>query len=92
MTGPASYAWMRDALERLCDEHDEAACVAAIRDAGARDRLKATIGVADGDLADNLFMGLLALRVKFPRDEALAKVDLNIAMRECRDGRTVGLA
>jgi hypothetical protein len=80
---------MRQALRALFDECDERDALGSIRDAVARDALKARLGapIPPGDTADNLFLGLLALRVKFPREEALAKVELNISMRQARDGR-----
>jgi hypothetical protein len=41
-------------------------------------------GMLETDEGANLFVAVLALRVKFPREDALAKVRLNIAMREGR--------
>jgi hypothetical protein len=35
-----------------------------------------------GDLGDNLFQALLAIRTKFPPEEGRQKVELNIEMRE----------
>jgi hypothetical protein len=43
-------------------------------------------GIPDGDYGDNLLMALLAHRVKFPYEEAAAKLEVNIAMRSERAG------
>jgi hypothetical protein len=45
-------------------------------------------GIPDGDYGDNLLMALLALRVKFPYEDAAAKLEVNIAMRSQRAGTT----
>jgi hypothetical protein len=42
--------------------------------------------IPEGDFGDNLIMALLALRTKFPRDEAFEKLEINIAMRDRRSG------
>jgi len=38
--------------------------------------------IPPGDLGDNLFQALLAIRFKFAPDEGRQKVELNIAMRQ----------
>jgi hypothetical protein len=42
------------------------------------------VQIPAGQYADNLLQGLLALRMKFDRDEAMQKLELNLAMRSQR--------
>lgn len=81
--------WMRDVLALLVDDDTEQAAARLMRDDGAREAVKPLLarslagrGVRAalplGQTGDNL---LLALRARFPRDEAMEKVELNIAMR-----------
>jgi hypothetical protein len=43
-----------------------------------------TAPIPDGQYADNLLQGLLALRMKFDRAEAIQKLELNLSMRSGR--------
>ena len=79
--------WMRPALAALIDRVDDATAREALtRDAtfgGVRAQVEAdgAIDVPAGDRGDNLLKALLALRVKFPPDEARTKLETNLAMR-----------
>ena len=79
--------WMRPALGTLIDQIDDAAARRALTDPAAFDTVRATVEsngtlpVPAGDRGDNLLKALLALRVKFPPDEARAKLESNLAMR-----------
>ena len=86
---------MRVVLAILFDEYSHDDAVRLLRDDAARtafrrevDRRLAETHLAEfvpaGDRGDNLLQAILALRVKFPREEALEKLNLNIAMRERR--------
>jgi hypothetical protein len=68
---------------------------ASLRDPEARQRLRVELNehelasgrlgrIPDGDYGDNLLQAILALRIKFPVEEATAKLETNIAMRERR--------
>ncbi len=80
-------SWMRPALDALVDLVDDAtarrglsdpATLADIRSQIERDQ---AISVPAGERGDNLLTALLALRVKFPPDQARAKLETNLAMR-----------
>jgi hypothetical protein len=86
---------MRLALDEMFQIPRERAAE-AIRSSSDFDRLRVEIGtnltrrdgsipIPGGEYGNNLLMALLALRVKFPREEAFAKLELNISMRERRD-------
>ncbi len=87
----AGRAWMLPLLELLYDEYSAVAAVRLLRDDVAREavvplladalaeRGQAGTGLTAPD-GDNLLRGLLALRAKFPREEAAVKVRTNIAM------------
>jgi hypothetical protein len=81
------HAWMRPALARLFDEVDLSTATEAVRDesrrADLRERLNQSLDspIAGGEYEDNLLMGLLALRIKFDRQTAEAKLELNLAIR-----------
>lgn len=88
-------SWLRPLLEVLFDDYTAVAAVRLLRDETAREvvtpLLRAALeeravdtGGLDGPTGDNLLQGLLALRAKCGREEALAKVELNIAMRDRR--------
>jgi hypothetical protein len=92
MADPSRYAWLEALLELLYERYDTDTARALLRDERARGaalkelrpRLLAAGASADvlaGKEGDNLSMAVLALRLKFTRDEALAKVRVNIAMR-----------
>jgi hypothetical protein len=96
----SSYRWMTVLLDIFFEEYDRNTALLLLRDETERQtamralapRLEAA-GMPDGMLAtgegSSLFVAVLALRLKFSRQEALAKVQLNIAMRE-GTGRTGG--
>jgi len=79
--------WMRPALAALIDRVDEADARRALTDpiafAAVRTQVESdrSVAVPAGDRGDNLLTALLALRVKFPPDEARAKLETNLAMR-----------
>jgi hypothetical protein len=86
---------MRMVLAALFRELTSEEAVEALRDADARDRLRADLNcnvlgegrlgrIPEGDYGDNLLQAMLALRIKFPVEEATAKLETNIAMRERR--------
>ena len=82
---------MRPALEALFDtvslEDARAAVLSDERRSALRSTLDQTLGdrpVPDDQYADNLLQGLLALRMKFERAEAMRKLDLNLSMRSQR--------
>jgi hypothetical protein len=84
---------METLLDLLLARYERPEALTFLQDLGARERAKgdlavelASAGMPPGMLAtpegDNLFVAVLALRLKFPEDEAREKVALNIAMRE----------
>jgi hypothetical protein len=86
---------MTTLLDRFYDRYDDAAARRLLVDAGARSAAMAALGpelgqagMPPGALVSaegaTLFVSVLTLRLKFPPDEARAKVELNIAMREGR--------
>ncbi len=83
--------WMEPLLEILYEDYSATAAVRLLRDEAAREAivplLASTLELrghqSDGLTAsagDGLLQGLLALRTKFPLEEAREKVRLNIAM------------
>jgi hypothetical protein len=86
---------METLLDLLLARYERPEAMSFLQDLGARERAK---GVLAADLVsagmppdmlatpegDNLFVAVLALRLKFPESEAREKVALNIAMREQR--------
>jgi hypothetical protein len=82
---------MRPALEALFEtaslEDARAAVLSDERRSALRLTLNQTLSdrpIPDGQYADNLLQGLLALRMKFERAEAMHKLDLNLSMRSQR--------
>ena len=86
---------MRPTLEALFDAVGDESVRMAIAQEEARVRLRADLNstaasrsagveIPGDQYADNLLMGLLALRDKFERDEALQKLDVNLSMRSRR--------
>jgi len=86
---------MEALLRLLFERYDRSSALELLRDesqrASAMTALSADLelaGMPAGALSTteggNLFVAVLALRLKFPEDEALEKVQLNIAMREGR--------
>ncbi len=95
MSQRPSYRWMRRCLELLYDRVDDERARAMLRDPGTRAAEYAELapdlvaaGMPAGMFAtsegESLGVAMLALRLRFPRDAGLEKVDLNIAMREGR--------
>lgn len=90
-----SYDWMREALDLLFVSYDAASAANLLRDDAAREGLRKAVNrrlhssgqdtvVPLGERGDHLLQALVALRIKFPREEAMAKLELNIAMRQQR--------
>lgn len=78
--------WMRAALGALVDGFEREVALRSLADDATfgtlRDRLDQLVpGIPPGDRGDNLVRALIALRVKFPPDEARAKLETNLAMR-----------
>ena len=87
------HDWMRPALEELFDsvsiEEAREAVLNDDRRAELRNWMNQALGdvpIPDGQYADNLLHGLLALRMKFDRTDAMQKLELNLAMRSGRGG------
>lgn len=89
------FSWMRVVLATLFRDVTTERAVELLRDPDARDRLRAELNeneldrgrlgrIPDADYGDNLLQAILALRVKFPIEDATAKLETNIAMRERR--------
>jgi hypothetical protein len=85
------HGWMRPALDALFDsvsvEEAREAVLSDERRTELRSTLNQDLGTApipDGQYADNLLQGLLALRMKFDRAEAIQKLELNLSMRSGR--------
>jgi hypothetical protein len=83
---------MRPALELIFANVDVDRARAAVQIDAQREALRIELNQAvdemiqipAGQYADNLLQGLLALRMKFDRDEAMQKLELNLAMRSQR--------
>jgi hypothetical protein len=82
---------MKIALAYLFNEYTPEDAKKLVQDGTAlrsfRDSLQPLLrdsGPPEGEYGDNLVLGVVALRMKFPRDEAESKLDLNIAMRSRR--------
>ena len=93
ITSPADFQWMRTALDHLyANMSDQRARELLYDEAerkGAFSSLRTSLlsaspprAIPDGELGDNLFQALLAIRIKFAPDEGRQKVELNIAMRQ----------
>ena len=93
----AEFDWLAALLELLFDTYETADARELLTDASAREAALraltpallaagATSELLASSQGDNLLMASLALRVKFPRAEARAKVQMNIAMRRSRGG------
>ena len=92
-SGAQSYRWMATLLDLLFARYNRDAAVELLRDPAVRDQATNDLapelvaaGMPSGMLStpegQNLFVAVLALRLKFPEPEARQKVALNIAMRE----------
>ena len=90
---------MRPTLETLFDTVSDELVRVSLSQEDERNRLRASLNEAlvargadvtipDGQYADNLLMGLLALRVKFDRSEAMRKLEVNLSTRGQRPNRT----
>jgi hypothetical protein len=88
----ADASWMRPALDLLYSELSREQALALLQDAPSRNELlngmrtkfellEPPYVVPEGDIADNLLQGLIAIRTKFDQEEGRAKVEMNIAMR-----------
>ncbi len=85
---------MRPALAYLFDECENEELQNAVRDNVALKQLRialtAALEPADrmsapaGDRGDNLILGLIALRLKFPRVDAEQKLERNLMLRNQR--------
>ena len=86
---------METLLDLLFARYERPEALTFLQDLGARERAKGELvdelvsaGMPQAMLTtsegDNLFVAVLALRLKFPEDEAREKVLLNISMREQR--------
>jgi hypothetical protein len=86
---------METLLELLFARYERPEALTVLQDLEARERAKGEMatdlesaGMKQGMLTtsegDNLFVAVLALRLRFPQDEARDKVALNISMREQR--------
>ena len=89
------FGWMRLVLAALYRDCADGEVFLFLRDASAREALRGRLNavylasgrlgqIPSGDYGDNLLQAILALRIKFPQDEATAKLETNIAMRERR--------
>jgi len=89
------FGWMRLVLAALYRDSADGDVFMFLRDADSRDALRVRLNAVDlasgrlgkippGDYGDNLLQAILALRVKFPQEQATAKLEANIAMRERR--------
>jgi hypothetical protein len=83
---------MRPALELIFATVDVDRARASVQTDTQREALRIELNQAvdemvqipAGQYADNRLQGLLALRMKFDRDEAMQKLELNLAMRSQR--------
>ncbi|HMM43811.1 MAG TPA: hypothetical protein PKA95_18100 [Thermomicrobiales bacterium] len=95
MSQRPSYRWMRSCLALLYDRVDDERARAMVLDPDQRaavyDELALELkglSMPEGMLrtreGESLGIALLALRLRFPREVGLEKVEVNIAMREGR--------
>jgi hypothetical protein len=84
---------MRPTLDALFDSVSVEEAREAVLSDDRRAELWSTLNQAlgnspipDGQYADNLLQGLLALRMKFDHAEAVQKLELNLSMRTARGG------
>jgi len=95
VSNSTSYRWMRRCLEWLYDDVSDndarqmltnpdlraaryAEVTTVLQDAGM------PVGMLETSEGQSLGVAILALRLRFPRQDGLDRVDLNIAMREGR--------
>lgn len=93
----SAHGWMAIALDLLWDEFDRDGARAMLTNDGARatclQRVTALAREAGGgsplagSVGDNLFMGIIALRLKFDRETSIAKLARNVQMRTDHDSR-----
>jgi hypothetical protein len=91
----STHGWMALALDLLWDEYDREAARALLLDEAGRAAVLARVvalaaeaggkSPATGSVGDNLLMAIVALRVKFPRAESVAKLVKNVTMRTDHD-------
>jgi hypothetical protein len=87
---------MAIALDLLWDEFDREMAIGLIGDAGKRADVLERLGILaleaggamPGTTGDNLLMGVIALRVKFTREESVEKLIRNLQMRAAPGGGT----
>lgn len=87
-----NHDWMRTTLEALFDATTVDQIKSALASDATRETLRQVINantvglgqIPDGQYADNLFQGLLALRIKFDRATSMKKLEVNLAMRNSR--------
>jgi hypothetical protein len=82
---------MRPALAYLFDRCEKNELQSAVRSGEALSQLRIgltaaltqtdRLAVPAGERGDNLILGLIALRLKFPRSEAEQKLERNLALR-----------
>jgi hypothetical protein len=95
VTEQADFGWMRLVLRSLFDDLPRERAIDAIRSSDSLAQVRVVLqtptpsrppieGIPVGEYGDNLLLALLALRTKFTRDEATAKLETNIAMRSAR--------
>ncbi|MDQ3549297.1 MAG: hypothetical protein M3439_10830 [Chloroflexota bacterium] len=94
-TGPTNYRWMATLLDLLFSRYERPDALTLLRDPDVREQAITELateleaaGMPPAMLVapegQNLFVAVLALRLKFTEREAHEKVALNIAMREGR--------
>ncbi len=91
MTAGDNAEWMRPALDALFAVDDTARLRTSITDQAELGRLRAEITrslsqvdryrVPAGERGDNLILALVALRLKFPQEEARLKLEKNLQLR-----------
>jgi hypothetical protein len=81
---------MRGALDALFAHIPDEQAIAALRSQAGLSTLRSrlapllTAPVPEGERGDNLLRALIALRLKFPLDEARARLEKNLALRGAR--------
>lgn len=101
MSNGADYTWMRVVLRSLYAEWTVEQVIAAIRNREQLIALRAEMEarlrelgdnslIPAGDAGDNLLLALLSLRAKFAEPEGMAKLEVNLAMRQRNKGRSFG--
>lgn len=95
MSNSTSYRWMRRCLEWLYDDVSDSDARQMLTNPDLRDARYAEVapvlhdagmpvGMLETSEGQSLGVAILALRLRFSRQDGLDRVDLNIAMREGR--------